>query len=481
MKSENLFAEFPPASAEEWNELISRELKGRDVASLVWETFDGLKFEPFYTFKDLEKLESKEALPGNYPYLRGNKVYGNKWEIRQDIKVSDTVQANRKALDILNKGVTSLGFISPEASVSDLLTGILPEHISVNFLNSRKSLEILKSFIAEVKARKLQPSVIRGSVDYDFLGEMLLTGNEPDVKAGFDKAAEMVNLLTHENLSLFRGINISGNNYHHAGASIVQELAFSLSQGNEYLVRLTDRNLAIDDIASSIQFTFSTGSSYLMEIAKLRAFRMLWARIVEQYKPVHTCSMATYIHCITSGWNLAVADAYNNLLRATTETMSAAIGGANSIMILPYDSAWREPDDFSERIARNIQIICAEEAHLDKVADAAGGSYYIEKLTDSIAAAAWELFRKTESKGGFLAVAKSGFIQEEAAKTAKAKNEAVAEGKLVMVGVNKYINKSEKLLEKVQAEREREFRQTAIKRLKIHHPARTSGYAARTM
>ncbi|MDQ3192320.1 MAG: acyl-CoA mutase large subunit family protein [Bacteroidota bacterium] len=473
MNNENLFGDFPSATAEQWKELIKKELKGKEFESIVWTTFDKLEFNPFYTQEDLEKLENKEAIPGHYPYVRGNRTNGNNWEIRQDIKVSDPKKANQTALEILNKGITSLGFITDSPELTALLKDILIEHISVNFINNSSSLEILNNFIKEVKKREIQPGIIKGSVNFDFLGEILLTGNNRQITEGFNKAGEIVQVLTKENLSLFRGININGNVYHNAGASIVQELAFSLAHANEYVAELTERKYSVDEIAASMQFTFSVGSSYLMEIAKLRAARMLWAKIIQQYNPKHECSMATYIHCQTSEWNTSIADAHNNLLRATTETMSCAIGGANSITVIPFDNNYKESDNFSERIARNIQIICAEEAHLNKISDPAGGSYYIEKLTDSIASAAWELFKETESKGGFLECIKTEFIQNKIEETAKAKNEAIATGKMIMVGVNKYVNKQEKITDKAEFIKKEEeyFENRDIKPLKKYRAA----------
>ncbi|HET6243636.1 MAG: acyl-CoA mutase large subunit family protein [Bacteroidetes bacterium] len=471
MNNENLFSDFPAATAAQWKELIKQELRGKEYESIVWKTFDGLKFNPFYTKEDIETLEQKNTIPGHCPYLRGNKVDGNYWEIRQNITVSDAKEANKKALEILNKGVTSLGFITPTNEVSNLLKDVLIEHVSVNF-STKHPLFLLENLITEIKQRNLSSTAIKGSVDYDFLGEMLLTGKCAGTKEGFDIAAEIVQILSKEKLSFFRGINVSGNNYHNAGASIVQELAFSLSHANEYLVELCKKNLSTDAISDCMQFTFSTGSSYLMEIAKLRAARMLWAKIIEQYKPHSDSSFATFIHCQTSAWSLSIADSHNNLLRATTQTMSSAIGGADSIEVLPFDCAYRPADEFSERIARNIQIVCAEEAHLNKVVDPSGGSYYIERLTDSIAAATWELFKQTELKGGFLEAIKTGFIQDEIQKTAHAKNDSIAKGEMVMVGVNKYINKTEQISQKEAfVKSEYPLGQTDIRPLKIYRAA----------
>jgi methylmalonyl-CoA mutase len=460
MSKGKLFNDFPPIIPGQFKEQIIKDLKGKDFGAVLWRTIDEMIFEPFYSSEDLKNSEAKGHQTGSYPFLRGNQKYGNHWEIRQDIQNINPKEANKKALDILNKGVTSLGFNVELEKINELLDGVLVEFIETNFTVTSNHLELLKAFLSYTSQRNLNPLQVKGSINYQPLAG-LLTGGSLDTnwEAGANAIATE---LIDGGFTFFRGININGSVFHNAGASIVQELAFTLAQGNEYLVSLSNKH-KIDELAPILQFTYSTGSSYLLEIAKLRAARLLWARIIEQYKPTHDCTSATYIHCQTSEWTLSVADAYNNLLRATTQAMSAAIGGANSITVTPFDAAIKEPEEFSERLARNIQIICAEEAFLNKVADPAGGSYYIEKLTESIAQAAWDLFRLVESKGGYIAACREGFIQEEIQKTANARKEAVASGNTVIVGVNKYINKQEDISQQLSPEAnaeetEKEFR-----------------------
>jgi methylmalonyl-CoA mutase len=441
MAEEKLFAEFPPVAPEKWDEQINKELKGKDYdETLVWKTFEGIAVKPFYTQKDLSENPLKNTIPASYPFVRGNRINGNQWEIRQDIKVEAAAVANSKALDILNKGVTSVGFITEdEKIVSQLVKNIFPEHAAVNFITKENTEAVLNAFLQEISSRNTNPALINGAVSFDPLIK-LITDRDPKFAGSdyFDAASRIVHAL--RDYTLFRGINISADIYHNSGGSAIQELAFSIAQGNEYLVNLTERNLSIDDISACIQFTYAVGPSYLMEIAKLRAARMLWAKVVEQYKPQHTCSMATFIHCTTSSWNITSADAHNNLLRTTTEAMSAAIGGANSVEVLPFDLAKKSSDDFSERLARNIQLICAEEAYLNKVADPAGGSYYIEELTEKLVKEAWKLFQQIENIDGFIAAAEKGFIHEQLEKTAAIKQEAFNTGKAVLIGNTKYVN-----------------------------------------
>jgi methylmalonyl-CoA mutase len=465
MSNNKLFNDFPPVIPGQQKERIIKDLNGSDYGTVLWRTIDDLIFEPFYSIEDLQQSELKNHLPGVYPFLRGNQKNGNNWEIRQDIKVVDDKSANQKALDILNKGVNSIGFITVSAKIDILLSGILIEFMEINFINSSNSIEIFKNLVLHTKNRNLNPLQIKGSVNFEPLADMLSTGELND--AWETNAVSLATEIIEGGFTFFRGINVSGDIFHNSGASIVQELAFTLAQGNEYLVSLTNK-LSIDQIAPVLQFTFATGSSYLMEIAKIRAARLLWTKITEQYKPQHDCTAVTYIHCKTSSYTSTIADTYNNLLRATTQTMSAAIAGANSISVTPFDEAVKEADDFSERLARNIQIICAEEAFLNKVADPAGGSFYIEKLTESIAQAAWDLFRIIESKGGFIAACKEGFIQDEIEKTALHRMQELKNGNNVMVGVNKYINKQESVNSLHQKDTKANLNKGNFKTLKIH-------------
>lgn len=455
-KNKKLFTEFPPVTTEQWESLIKKDLKGKDYEeTLVQKTIEGIKIKPYYREEDIKNLSYKNTPPGQYPYVRGNKTNGNSWEIRQDIKVEDVKKANKKALDALMKGATSLGFIVNDISLNEkpmkiLLRDILIEYVPVNFIAGNQSPEVLNSLIKEVKDRKLPPNQIKGSVDFDPVGELTINGNWKESRAtAFEKAAHLVQELNKE-LPLFQVININGQYIHNAGASIVQELGMSLAQANEYLAQLREKGLKTDDITARIRFTFATGSNYLMEIAKIRVARMLWAKIVEQYQPEHSCSMATFIHCTTSQWNTTVYDSYINMLRATTETMSAAIGGADSISVIPFDYPYKTPGEFSERMARNTQIVIGEEAYLNKVADPSGGSYHIEKLTDSIAQGAWEIFKIIESKGGFIASLENGYIQSEIEKTAALKEEAILSGKTVLLGTNKHPDKNERMAGKIQ-------------------------------
>jgi methylmalonyl-CoA mutase len=250
----------------------------------------------------------------------------------------------------------------------------------------------------------------------------------------------------------FRVINVSGNTFANAGSTIVQELAFSLASGADYLAELTDRGISIDKIVPRMQFTFAVGSNYFFEIAKMRAARLLWSKIVEQFKPENKDSQKMFIHATTLNWNKTVYDAHVNLLRTTTEAMSAIIGGIDSLAVAPFDVAYKASDDFSRRIARNQQIVLKEESYMNKIVDPAAGSYYIESITDQIASAAWALFKEVEELGGFMKAVQKNFIQDSIETVRKKKEDDIANRKVTILGTNQYPNPNETALDKIQEE-----------------------------
>jgi len=235
-------------------------------------------------------------------------------------------------------------------------------------------------------------------------------------------------------------ISVNGDIFHNAGSTIVEELAFSLASGAEYLTHLTEKGLSISDVAPKIRFRFATGSNYFLEIAKYRAARLLWAHIVKAYGPSKEDVAKMTVHAVTSRWNKAMYDPYVNMLRSTTEAMSSIIAGIDSLTVGPFNEVYEKPDDFSERIARNQQLLLKEESYLDQVADPSAGSYYIESLTESIADGAWKLFLEVDAMGGFLEAVSKGFIQDRIAATAKKRNDDIAARKDTILGVNQYPN-----------------------------------------
>jgi len=450
MKEGKLFEQFPPVSAEEWIEKVRSDLKGADFnKKMVWRTAEGLEVMPFYRAEDLENMRFTDSQPGNFPYIRGTKTDNNRWKIRQDIEVSDYCSANKKALDILMKGVDSIGFIisDPESINEDnfriLLKDIHLESIEANFSSPGKAKEILDILVNISHSYKLDFSELHGAIEADPLSRLMVNGTLCiPVEAGLDYLADLTR--SSEVFTGLRTIHLNASNFCNAGADIVMELAFGISMGCEYLTQLSDRGISAAFAASKIRFSFGIGSSYFQEIAKLRAARLLWSAVTNAFIPEeHGLTMD--IHSVTSEWNKAVFDPYVNMLRTQTEAMSAILGGTDSLTVEPFDIVFRQPDEFSERIARNQQLILKEESYFDKVADPAAGSYYIEKLTQMISESAWELFVEIEETGGFLSALRSGLIQKKLSASADRKKADLAFRRSSILGTNQYPNTAETL------------------------------------
>jgi methylmalonyl-CoA mutase len=443
-EKDKLFDRFPPVSTDEWMKKIISDLKGDDFnTKLVWKTNEDFEVKPYYRSEDTETLPNISLLPGEYPYIRGTRKKDNVWLIRQNIEVIDYVSSNKKALDILTKGVNSLGFVlsDPESitakNIKTLLKGINCESVEINFLSDGRAKEILGFLIKDVKKKGLNPSTLKGSIEADPLGRLMVKGNICiPVDSGLDYLASLAKEAS--SLPYFKTVRVNGSNFTNAGTDIVKEIAFSLSMANEYMSQLTDRRLSSDLAASKICFSFGIGTNYFMEIAKLRAARLLWSTVVSAYRPEKEESLVMTIHSVTGKWNKTIFDPYVNLLRTQTESMSAVLGGADSITTEPFDIVFRKPDEFSERIARNQQLLLKEEAYFDKTADPAGGSYYIENLTFMIAEKSWKLFVEIEEQGGFLSSLKKGFIQNLIKESAGKRKTDILMKKEILLGTNKY-------------------------------------------
>lgn len=458
-KGNDLFKDFPVVSIEEWEEKIKQDLKGVDYEKkLVWKSPEDISVRPYYRSEHLEQLGYLNSHPGEFPYTRGYGKYGNKWDIREDILVKQPEEANRKALRVLEKGATALGFIIKKGAVKTsgdlekLLDGIGLEKTSINFLSGTETPKLVSLFAEIVEKRKTEAGKVTGSANFDPFGYLTnngkyITNREQDIN---DAAGLIENY--GKRFHSFRLIGVNGISFCNAGASAVMELAFSLATGNEYLSVLTGMGLPVDPVAQNIQFNLGSGSNYFMEIAKLRAARMLWARIVQAWEPKSEDSLKTFIHSETSDFNKTIYDPYVNMLRTTTEAMASAIGGANSLYVKPFDRNFRDSSDFSERIARNTQIILKNEAYFDKVTDPSAGSYYIESLTDSLVSETWKLFQQIEKDGGYIVALENGFIQEQIEELCRKRCMNLALRKEVLVGTNQYVDTLESAIENVTVE-----------------------------
>lgn len=452
---EKLFSDFPAVTTQEWMNKIMVDLKGADYEKkLVWKTNEGFKVKPFYRREDLEGLKTTEGLPGQYPYIRGNKKDDNTWFVRQDIRVDNPAEANAKALDLLNKGIDSLGFhIKAKDLNADyirtLLKDICCECVELNFKTcQRHTVELAKLLTEYFKEKGYDPEKLQGSLDFDPISRMMKKGK--NVSGLIANAKELVEVMAP--YPKFRCIAVNSLALNNAGAYIYQELGYALAWGNEYLSRLTEAGVSADLAAKKIKFNFGISSNYFMEIAKFRAARMLWADIVNEYHPACQCACQMAVHAETSSFNLTLFDAHVNLLRTQTEAMSAAIAGVDSITVTPFDKAYETPNDFSERIARNQQLLLKEESHLNRIVDPAAGSYYIENLTVSIAKQAWDLFLQTEEAGGMVKAVLDSSVQNAVNSSNRARHEAVSKRKEILLGTNQYPNFNETAGEKAPLE-----------------------------
>ena len=449
---EKLFSEFAPVSTEEWMAKITADLKGVPFEKkLVWKTGEGFNVNPFYRAEDIEGLKTTESLPGEFPYVRGTKK-DNDWKVRQNIEVCCFKGANEKALDLLTKGVTSLGFIIKgdevnEENIATLLEGICPASVELNFNTCNCKVEKLIGILADYfKGKGVDAEKCYGSVNYDAFKKPLVKGKE---NSEWVEGAAAV-LKAGQALPNYRVLAVNAFLFNNAGAYISQELGYALAWGNELMAKLTEAGFTADEVAKKIKFNLGISSNYFMEIAKFRAARWLWAEIVAAYKPACECACKMVAHAQTSEWNMTVYDAHVNLLRSQTEAMSAALAGVDSITVRPFDKIYQTPDDFSERIARNQQLLLKEECHLDKVVDPSAGSYYVEVLTNSLADVAWKLFLEVEEKGGFSVAVNAGEIQNAVNASNVARKKAVATRREILLGSNQYPNFTEVAADKIQ-------------------------------
>ena len=450
-KKENLFDMFSPVTTEEWKAKITADLKGADFdRKLVWRTNEGFNVQPFYRREDLEGLPAIDTLPGEFPYLRGTRD-NNDWLVRQAVLGDNAEELNDHALHILNRGVESLGIkLGRNIPVSDLsvvLKGIDLKKVEINIsCCPGRAVEVAAELVKLINEAGAADE-FRGSIAYDPFKRLLKRG------LPFPKDAAAEGKALFETVKEIKGLRcfaVDSYKLNNAGAYITQELGYALAWGAEWLSMMTDAGLSVDEVACRIKFNMGISSNYFMEIAKFRAARMLWAEIVKAYNPECECACKMAVHAVTSMFNQTIYDSHVNLLRSMTETMSAALAGVNSIETLPFDKCYKKPDEFSERIARNQQFLLRDESHLNKVVDPAGGSYYIESLTASIAKQAWKVFNEVEDNGGFDAMLRKGEIQAKVNESGVKRHLDVARRKEILLGTNQYPNFNEMALDKIQ-------------------------------
>ncbi|MDR0518323.1 MAG: methylmalonyl-CoA mutase subunit beta [Fibromonadaceae bacterium] len=457
MSQEKLFAEFPDVSTEEWESVIQADLKGADYEKkLIWKTLEGIAVKPYYRKEDTDGISwLLNSLPGEFPFARGVKKTDNNWEIRAEIYEQDVKAANAAAKHNLERGVEALSFksrvcgkhgllrgqnVQSQVDFNELLAGIDLSKTPVYFNFGTRGMAALEML------HSLAGSNAKGGIIYDPIAELARCGKIALAKDGILKEAAKAAMFAAKEMPNVNAITVQTHAYHNAAANIVQELSIALSAGLEYMNALTDAGLSAEQAAAQITFSISTGSRYFLEIAKIRALRILWANVLKKYGVEGVAK----IHASTSMWNATVFDSNVNMLRVTTEAMSAAIAGADSITVIPYDAAFKDPDEFSCRIARNVQLLLKNESGFNKIVDPAAGSYCIESLTDQIASKSLEAFKKLESEGGLLAALLSGSVQKSLAESQKQKEKLIMQRREVFIGTNQYPNLQEKMSEKIQ-------------------------------
>ncbi len=426
LKEKPDLSEFPPISFEEWKEKAEKDLKGKPLEELTWET-EGFAIEPFLT-RDNE-ADKDLPDPAVNPYRRGVRSHSNDWFIRVPFK-SDEGSAIEKALSY---GVQCIALSSDREERARLPEEALgAERLE---LRAEKDPETWKGVLREKKAQL--PA--RGAFLFDPISPLLAEGSYlGNSKEGMlQDMVDLSNELHREGIA-WHSIPVNSEPFHNAGATLVEELAFSLSLGHDLLVSFLEAGWKIDELTPRFRFELAAAPLFFPEIAKFRAFRQLWAKIVEAYEPEHTCSKAPWMAAKTSWWSLTRRDPHTNMVRKTTESMAAVIGGVQELSVHSFDEAGDQASELGQRVARNTHHLLKEESQLDKVVDPAGGSYYLEALTDRIGEAAWDLVREIEEQGGFFQALEKGSIQARIEGSREERRNAIENEERIIVGVNAY-------------------------------------------
>jgi len=460
--------QYPSKTLPDWENLARVELKGAASESLAWATPEGILVKPLYTAADLEGLEHLDGLPGFAPFVRGPRatMFANRpWTIRQYAGFSTAEESNRFYKEGLKNGQAGLsvafdlathrGYDSDHPrvvgdvgkagvaidSVEDmkiLFDGIPLDRMSVSMTMNGAVLPVLAGFIVAGEEQGIAQSQLSGTIQNDILKEFMVRNTYIYPPGPSMRIVADIIEYTAKHMPKFNSISISGYHMQEAGATCVQELAFTLADGLEYVRVARAKGLDIDHFAPRLSFFFAIGMNFFMEIAKLRAARLLWARLIEPFEPKKAESLSLRTHCQTSGVSLTAQDPYNNIMRTTIEAMAAVLGGTQSLHTNSFDEALALPTPFSARIARNTQLIIAEETGIPHVVDPLGGSYYVEHLTASIAAEAMKLIDEVEALGGMTKAVESGMPKLRIEESAARRQARIDRGEEPIVGVNKY-------------------------------------------
>jgi methylmalonyl-CoA mutase len=470
------FSEFSAATYDQWRKAAESALKGAPFdKKLLTRTYEEITLQPLYWQQDIEGLAHLDSLPGFTPYVRGTAVLGHTgepWAIAQELPYSTPSALNEALRADLARGQTAINVVLDPAtragldadaaraenvgrhgvsisSLEDLgkaLDRIDLEETPIFIQAGAMGLPIAALLAALVRKQAKSTEKLSGCIGMDPLGTLAAEGTLPgSLERAYDEAARLTTWSVSHAPRL-QTMSVAGHPYHDGGASATQELAFTLATGVEYLRALQTRGLAVDDVAPRLRFAFSLGGNVFMEVAKLRAARLLWAKIVKAFGGSSEAQKLS-IHARTSAWNKTLYDPYVNMLRTTTEALAGVVGGCNSLHVSPYDEAARAPDEFSRHIARNTHIILREECNIPRSIDPAGGSWYVEWLTDAVAKQAWSLFQDIEKQGGMFAALSAGLPQKQVAAVAVKRGTNTAQRRDVFVGINMYANTKDRPLE----------------------------------
>ena len=455
-------------SKKSWSQMAEKELRGKSVEELTWKTLEGIDVQPMYTAEDLDGLEHIQDIPGEAPYIRGVKATmyaGRPWTIRQYAGFSTAEESNafyRKGLSAGQQGVsvafdlaTHRGFDSDHPrvvgdvgkagvaidSVEDMKTlfdGIPLDKISVSMTMNGAVIPVLASFIVAAEEQGVEKASLSGTIQNDILKEFMVRNTyiyPPDPSMRI--VADIIEFTAAE-MPKFNSISISGYHMQEAGANLVQELAYTIADGREYVRVAISRGMDVDAFAGRLSFFFAIGMNFFMEAAKLRAARVLWHRVMAEFEPKNPKSSMLRTHCQTSGVSLQEQDPYNNIVRTAFEAMSAVLGGTQSLHTNSFDEAIALPTETSARIARNTQLILQEETGVTNVVDPLAGSYYVEKLTADMIDEAWLLIEEVEQLGGMTKAVASGIPKLKIEESAARRQALIDRGEEVIIGVNKY-------------------------------------------
>jgi methylmalonyl-CoA mutase len=475
--SGRLLDEFPPVRYEDWRKLVEAELKGAPFDKRMFtSTYEGITLRPIYTGDDSSKVAHMHSFPGFAPFVRGSKAsgyYAQPWLVSQEIAQPASADFNSEARTALSRGATALNVVLDKATrngsdpdsanpsdvgcgglsiatledVEKALDGIEFEKTPLFVRSGASAMPFAALLVALLKKRGKTTSSLRGCIEMDPLGILAHEGKLPQSLEAAYAEMETLTRWASQNAPQLQTICVHSRPWHESGANAVQELAYSLATAVEYLRVLTQKGMELDVVAPRLRFAITVSSTFFTEISKLRALRLLWSRVISA-SGGNEASQRLSLHVRTSHWNKTTYDPHNNMLRATVEALAAVLGSCDSLQVGAFDEVIGHPDELSQRVARNTQLVLQKECYLDHVIDPAGGSWYVENLTAELAQKAWALFQEIEKQGGMAAALKQGNPQKAVAAMADEKIKNVMRRRDSVVGINQYANVKEKALTK---------------------------------